>query len=72
MDGGYQNIANLQIFQLPPSPAIDQTNLNGFIFGLFLVFFFRSFGCHFGNSSEVTLAFEDGQVIQSFSREQTN
>ena len=34
-----------------------------------------SFGCrccHAGNSSEVTLAFEDDQVIPPFSREETD
>ena len=49
------------------------TNLEGSI----LVFFVgclngRLYGCHAGDSSDVTLAFEDAQVMPPFSREETD
>ena len=50
-----------------PSPAIDWTNLEDTIFGLLF-----SCRCHTGGISDVTLAFEDAQVILPFSREETD
>ena len=32
----------------------------------------HSFGCHAGNSSDVTLAFENAQVIHPFARDETD
>ena len=32
----------------------------------------QTVGCHAGNSSDVTLVFEDAQVIQLFSRKETD
>ena len=56
-------------FANPPQSSYWLENLGGSIFAWL---FGRLFGCPAGDSYDVTLAFEDAQVIQTFSREETD